>query len=140
MKFSSKELYGLRAMIELAKHYPKGPVSLSKVAEARGLPLPYLEQIVPLLRKAGLVESTRGARGGYRLTRPPVDITIGEVFRALEGCLVTMPCHTSKYCAVFEESECYCDKDPDCAARDVWQEVYALMSGFFDRVTLADLI
>jgi len=140
MKFSSKELCGLKAMIELAKHYPKGPISLAKVAEARGLPLPYLEQIIPLLRKAGLIESTRGARGGYKLAKPPFDITVGDVFRALEGNIVTLPCHIRKNCGIFEESVCYCDRDPECVAKDVWQEVYTLMAGFLDRLTLADLI
>jgi len=140
MRFSSKELYGLRAMIELARHYPEGPVPLSNVAKARDLPLPYLEQIASSLRKAGLIESIRGARGGYKLSRAPGKISIGDVFRALEGRLVTLPCHLQENCGIFEDAECYCTKEVACAARDVWEQVHSLMSGVLDKITLADLI
>src|SRR4030042_4976120 len=93
MKLSAREQYGLRAMIELGRHHGRGPVSLSEVAEAQGVSLGYLEQIIPLLKEADLVESTRGAHGGYELTRSPLEITVGDIVRALEeGFIVPLKC------------------------------------------------
>ena len=85
LAFSTKGEYGVRLMVQLGRHYGSGPASLAEIAAEEDLPRAYLEQLVTSLRDAGLVVSTRGARGGYELARPPIEIGMGEVLRALEG-------------------------------------------------------
>ena len=85
MIFSSKAEYGVRLMVELGRQSPAHPTSLKAIADAEGLPLAYLEQVVARLRKAGLVMSARGAHGGYWLVRPAEEIAMDEVVQALEG-------------------------------------------------------
>src|SRR5215204_5905025 len=86
MLFSTKAEYGVRLMVELGRVGPDStPISLSSVAEAERLPLSYLEHLVAKLRKAGLVDSTRGAHGGYRLAKPAAEITMDSVVEALKG-------------------------------------------------------
>jgi Rrf2 family protein len=131
MKISAKEQHGLRAMAELAARYGQGPVPLGDVAEAQGISRDYLEQIVPSLRKAGLVQSTRGAHGGYQLTRVPSSITVGQVLQALEGDIFPLRC-------VSEKAE-GCDRSSICAARMVWTKVHARLSETLNEITLADL-
>ena len=93
MLFSTKAEYGVRLMVELGRVGPDStPISLSTVAEAERLPLSYLEHLVAKLRKAGLVDSTRGAHGGYRLAMPAEEITMDSVVEALEGQIAPMEC------------------------------------------------
>ena len=135
MKLSAREQYGLRAMIELGRRYGEGPVSLSDVAESQGISLGYLEQIAPLLKGANLVESTRGVRGGYELTRAPWEITVGDVVRALEeGYIMPLKCIPG---AEGEES---CTRKGVCTARDVWKRMHEGMVEVLDSTTLADLV
>jgi len=135
MKLSAREQYGLRAMIELGMRHGRGPVSLNEVAEAQGVSLGYLEQIVPALKEADLVRSTRGARGGYELSRSPLDITVGDVVRALqEGYIVPLKCITGS------EAQESCEREEICAARDVWKKVHEGIVEVLDATTLADLV
>src|SRR6266700_1259927 len=93
MKVSTRVHYGLRAMTELARSYREERLlSISEIARNEGLPVAYLEQLVGELRRAGLVEGTRGVRGGYRLARAPQAITVGEVYRDLEGEVAPVDC------------------------------------------------
>ena len=92
MIFTTKAEYGVRLLVELGRQASGQPVSLKAISEAEGLPLAYLERIVALLKKAALVESTRGAHGGYRLSRPAESITMDEVVLALEGAVAPMSC------------------------------------------------
>src|SRR5213596_1711718 len=92
MLFSTKAEYGVRLMVELGRQPGEEPVSLAALAEAERLPLSYLEHLVARLRSAGLVTSTRGARGGYRLGKPASKITMVEVVQALEGQIAPMEC------------------------------------------------
>ena len=92
MIFSSKAEYGVRLMVELGRHGGEQPTSLKAIAEAERLPLAYLEQVVARLKSAGLVQSSRGAHGGYRLARPAEEITMDEVVLALEGAIAPMEC------------------------------------------------
>ena len=92
MIFTTKAEYGVRLLVELGRHHGDRPVSLKAIAEAEGLPLAYLERIVALLKKAELVESTRGAHGGYRLARDPAAVHMDEVVLALEGAVAPMSC------------------------------------------------
>jgi Rrf2 family cysteine metabolism transcriptional repressor len=135
MKLSAREQYGLRAMIELGRRHRQGPVSLSEVAEAQNMSLGYLEQIVPLLKDARLVESTRGARGGYELSRAPQEITVGDVVRALEeGCVMPLKCIPGG------EGDEACGRQDVCAARDVWHKLHEGIVEVLDSTTLADVI
>ena len=135
MKLSAREQYGLRAMIELAHRYGEGPVSLNDVAQAEGISFPYLEQIMPLLRDAGLIESTRGAHGGHALSREAHKITIGDIIRALEeGHIIPLKCIPG---AGVSDS---CTRQETCMARDVWRKMHNGIVQVLDSTTLADLI
>ena len=92
MKFSQRSEYGVRLLVDLARHYGAGPVSLTEVARDEELSQAFLEQVIMPLRKAGLVQSYQGVRGGYQLARPPETIRMGEVLRVLEGSLAPMFC------------------------------------------------
>lgn len=120
-------------MAELARYYGLDPVSLADVANAEGLSLSYLEQVIAPLRNAGLLESRRGAYGGYTLTRAPGDITTGDVIRALEGTIVTVPC-------LVDNARTPCDREGACATRNVWIEVRSKLVETLDSITLADLV
>lgn len=134
MKLSAREQYGLRAMIELGRRFGQGPVSLSDVARAQGISFPYLEQIVPLLKDADLIESTRGAYGGYALSRAPQDITVGDIVRALEDGQI-MPLR----CIPGSEAEDSCSRQEVCTARDVWSKMHEGIAEVLDSTSLADL-
>src|SRR4051795_3286091 len=92
MIFTTKAEYGVRLLVELGRQGNGEPVSLKAIAEGEGLPLAYLERIVALLKKADLVESTRGAHGGYRLARPAEQMHMDEAILALEGSVAPMTC------------------------------------------------
>lgn len=133
MRLSSKGHYGLRAMIDLARAYDKGPVALSEIATREGLSLRYLEQLVGQLRKAGLVRATRGVHGGYALQREPSAVTVGDVVRVLEGPIVVVECASE-----IAQPGC-CTRQPDCASRGVWERVRDSVALVLDSTTLADL-
>src|SRR5271155_1880963 len=92
MMFSTKAEYGVRVMVELARRSGGEPIPLAEIAAHDGLPLAYLEHLVARLRKAGLVDSRRGSRGGYLLSRPAAQITMAEVVEALEGSIAPIEC------------------------------------------------
>lgn len=133
LKISSRTHYGLRAMTELGKAYGSGPLALSEIARIEHLPLAYLEQLVADLRRAGLVEGTRGLHGGYRLTRPPVDVTVGEIVRALEGPLVVVECLDHNYMPGS------CVREAECLSRSVWYRVQRSIEQVLDSTSLEDL-
>ena len=129
MRFSAKEQCGLRAMVEFSLRDREELTSLRDVAHAQDISLSYLEQIVAPLRKKGLLQSVRGAQGGYRLGRPPGDITVGDVLRALGGALVPVTC--------LGQGQCH--REGSCATQSVWQTVHDRLSETLDSITLADL-
>jgi Rrf2 family protein len=138
MMFSTRSEYGVRVMIQLARRRGSGPVPLTGIAEAESLPLAYLEQLVSRLRKAGLVSSTRGAHGGYELSRDPAEITMAEVVHALEGLLIPMQC--------FDElggSRVLCNHVDDgfehCATKVLWTRVQGGITRALEQTTLAEL-
>ena|SRR5438132_1681362 len=135
MKVSTRVHYGLRAMTELARSYREGGLlSIAEIARSEGLPLAYLEQLVGELRRAGLVEGTRGVRGGYRLAREPQAITVGEVYRVLEGEVAPVDCTAEDYLPGS------CAREPVCLSRGIWSRVQAAILGLLDSTTLADLL
>jgi Rrf2 family transcriptional regulator, cysteine metabolism repressor len=139
MMFSTKAEYGVRVMAHLAKHNGQDPISLGAIADAEGLPLAYLEHLVQRLRKAELVESRRGAHGGYTLARAPGDITMAEIVRALEGEIAPIECISadadgSLVCA--REGEV--GHDP-CPTKLLWTRVQGSIVRTLTDMTLADL-
>jgi Rrf2 family transcriptional regulator, cysteine metabolism repressor len=134
VKVSSRAHYGLRAMTQLARSFDGGLLSLTEIARAEHLPLAYLEQLVAELRRARLVEGTRGLHGGYRLSRPPTTITVGEVYRVLEGPISPVECTAEDY------QPGGCDLEQECLSRSVWARVQESISKVLDSTTLADLL
>jgi Rrf2 family protein len=138
--FSTKAEYGVRVMAHLAEHNEQDPISLGAIADAEGLPLAYLEHLAQRLRKAGLVESRRGAHGGYTLARAPGDITMAEVVRALEGEIAPIECISADadgglVCA--REGEI--GHDP-CPTKLLWTRVQGSIVRTLTDMTLADLV
>lgn len=139
MLFSTRAEYGVRLMVELGRQQGDEPVSLSAVAEGERLPLSYLEHLVAKLRKAGLVESQRGARGGYRLGRPAEEIEMLEVVQALEGTITPMECfHPTPEGKVSCSHEG--DDDHACATKLLWTRVQGGVTKALAGTTLADLV
>ncbi|HST56853.1 MAG TPA: Rrf2 family transcriptional regulator [Solirubrobacteraceae bacterium] len=145
MMFSTKAEYGVRVMVELARRAARSPgetnavVPLAEIAEHDNLPLAYLEHVVARLRKAGLVSSRRGSRGGYLLARAPEQITMAEVVIALEGSIAPIEC-------ISEQSDgsivCSRESDPGhvCPTKLLWTRVHASIVGTLRDTTLADLL
>jgi Rrf2 family cysteine metabolism transcriptional repressor len=135
MKLSTKGRYGARAMLDLALHYTEegGPISLGAIAQRQGISEEYLEQIFSTLRKAGLVESVRGAQGGYRPGRAPEKITVGDILRALEGSLSPVDCAD-------DSKNPGCERYDECVMRDVWRKMRDSINSAVDSITLADLV
>jgi Rrf2 family protein len=123
-------------MVDLARYYGGRPRSLTDIAQAESLPLAYLEQLVKLLRESEppLVASTRGAHGGYRLSRPPEEITMGEIVRVLEGPIAPMICATEG------EMTQICGYLEACKTRYLWAKVRDAVAQTLDTMTLADLV
>jgi Rrf2 family transcriptional regulator, cysteine metabolism repressor len=132
VRVSARELYGLRAMSELARHFGQGPISLADIARTQGISQAYLEQIAIDLRRGGLLHSRRGAQGGYFLTRAPEAITAGQVIRALEGAILPIECMDNQRCTP-------CSREDECSARNVWEQVRDRLVETLDSITLADL-
>ena len=131
MKLSTRGRYGIHAMYDLAEHYVSGSQSIKMIAERQCIPEAYLEQLIAILRREGLVISNRGAQGGYRLVRPPAEITVGEVLRALEGGLNLVDC-------LLEEDSC--GKSCACPSRIVWMKIRDGLNNIVDGISLQDMI
>ena len=133
MKIGSKGDYGLRALIDLAEHYrSRAIIQARDIAHREAIPKDYLALIMIDLRKAGLVESTRGPGGGYRFARPPEEITMGQALRALDGPVTLLDCTTD---LGFGE----CSISLRCRMRNVWIEANRAVMAILDSTTIADL-
>ena len=122
-------------MVQLGRHHGAGPASLAEIAAVEDMPRAYLEQLAFVLRDAGLVASTRGAHGGYELTRNPGEIRMGEILRALEGPIAPMICATDD-----PEHATLCDRSSRCTVNVLWVRVRDAVTGALDGMTLADLV
>ena len=131
MKLSTKGRYGARLMLDLALHYGKAPVLLKDVAKRQEISEKYLGHLIPPLKAAGLLNSTRGAHGGYTLARPPRNITLREVVRAVEGELVVSECLASPK---------VCHRVKFCVTRDIWSQMSEKMTEVLESSTLQDMI
>jgi len=130
MRISTKGKYGLRAMVDLAVHSSDAPIPLSTIAERQELSLGYMEQVFSVLRKAGLVNSIKGAQGGYVLADNAANITVGDVLRALEGDLNV----------VDEEQEADEKGIEYCIKTIVWDKMNESLNKVADSITLEDLV
>jgi len=137
--FSARAEYGVRLMVALGAQRGEDPISLKAIAEAEELPLSYLEHVVADLKRAGLVASTRGAHGGYRLARPPEDIAMDEVVLALEGAIAPMECFVN-----VPTERVFCSHESDagraCSTRLLWMRVQAGVVKALQSTTLAELV
>lgn len=132
MLVSTRGRYALRVMIDLAEHCDGEYVSMKSVAERQMLSLKYLERIIPVLAKNGLVEGVHGKGGGYRLTRKPNEYKIGEILRLTEGDLAPVSC-----------LECNAekrDRAAECKTLPMWKGFHDMANKYFDGITLADLM
>jgi Rrf2 family protein len=139
MLFSTRAEYGVRLMVELGRQAGEEPVALAALAESETLPLAYLEHLVAKLRAAGLVESQRGAHGGYRLSRPAEEIEMLEVVQALEGTIAPMECFQ-----LTPEGKVSCSHEDDgdhaCATKLLWTKVQGGVTKALAGTTLAELV
>lgn len=131
MMISTKGRYALRIMIDLAQHDSGIPVSVREIADRQDISGKYMEQIIGVLTRAGLLRSVRGAQGGYHLTRPPKEITVGMILRATEGDLAPAEC---------VKNEVPCGRTNECSTRLVFEKVYSAINNVIDNVTLDELI
>ena len=141
MFFTTKAEYGVRLLVELGRQPQDQPVSLKAIADAEGLPLAYLERIVALLKRADLVESKRGAHGGYQLARPAEEITMDEVVLVLEGTLAPMECFVDDRS---DDGRVLCSHHDDsgrgCATKLLWTRVQIGVLKTLSDTTLAELV
>ena len=132
MKLSTRGKYGLNAMVYLASKAQEGPQPLRAIAQSNLLPDQYLEQLLGCLRKAGLVNTVRGAQGGYELAKPAGEITVGHIIDAMEG-----PLQLSE-CAI--ESEPTCPNSDICPTRRVWEYLTDSINSLLYSISLQDML
>lgn len=132
MKISTKGRYALRLMLDLAMSPPGEYVTIRRIAERQEISDKYLEQIISVLNRAGYVKSTRGAQGGYRLTKPASDYTVGMILRLIEGNLAPVSC--------LEGESNDCSRCGTCATLDVWKQLGEAINHVVDGIRLSDLV
>ncbi len=132
MKISTKGRYALRIMIDLAENENGEYIRLKDISERQEITLKYLEQIMPLLTKAGYVRSYRGNNGGYMLSRRPEEYTAGEILRTAEGSLSPIPC--------LDDQPNRCARSAECQTLDFWNGMYKVINEYADSVKLSDLM
>jgi Rrf2 family protein len=131
VRISIKSEYGLRAVMELAAGYGGRYIPTAEIAARRDIPEPFLERLLPTLRKAGIVVSLRGPQGGHALAVHPSRVTVGDVVRALEGPLVLIDCSGAGE---------HCKMEDGCVLQEVWRAVSAAMEAVMDRTTIEELV
>jgi len=131
VKLSSRSRYGLRAVLDLALHYRKGPLQIRAIAAREEISNKYLEQLMTILKTSGLVRSLRGPKGGYILSKPPDQIKLKEVITALEGPLFPVECLQHPQ---------FCPHCAECITRQVWADVQEAMLGVLEATNMQDLV
>lgn len=130
MKLNTKTRYGILATLDLALNYGAGPINVNEIAARQQLPAKYLEQMLGSLRIAGLVRGIRGSRGGYTLAKEPDQITLREIFNAMEGTEGFVRCTTDPR---------GCDRYETCVIQEVWAQMYGASMEVLESTTLGDL-
>jgi Rrf2 family protein len=131
MKLSTRSRYGTRLMLDMAQHYREGPIHLGDIAKRQNVSVKYLEQIIIPLKKAHYIESIRGSKGGHTLTKPPEEITVGEIVAILEQGASLVECVADPT---------VCERADICPTRLLWKEASQAMFDRLEAVTLADLM
>ena len=131
MRISTKGRYALRIMMDLALNDNGKYISLKEISTRQGVSNKYLEQIIPMLNKAGYLETARGNMGGYKLAKKPNEYTVGDILRATEGDLAPIYC-------VAEDGEC--DKQKNCKTYSFWKGLDDVINEYIDGTTLEDLV
>ncbi|MBN1804801.1 MAG: Rrf2 family transcriptional regulator [Sedimentisphaerales bacterium] len=131
MKLSTRTRYGIRAILELAENYGEGPLQLRIIARDQGVSVKYLEQLMAMLKSAGVVRSVRGSRGGYILAKTPAQIKVSDCFECLEGSVITTECI---------EDENYCQRESNCIAKQLWNDVQTAVMQVLESMTLQNLV
>lgn len=132
MMISTRGRYALRVLIDLAEHNTGGYIPMKDIAERQGISLKYLERIIPVLSKNGIIDGVQGKGGGYRLIIEPSECNIGNILRLTEGDLAPVAC----LCKDAEP----CDRADKCRTFTLWVEFYETVNRFFDSKTLEDII
>ena len=132
MNITSKGRYALNVMIDLAQHREDGYISLKTIADRNDYSMKYLEMIVSCLKKAELVESTRGKEGGYRLSRKPEEYSVGDVLRCIEDNLAPVSC--------IKSGSVNCENAGKCITLPMWRELDDITNAYLDTVSLTDLL
>lgn len=132
MRVSTKGRYALRIMADLAEHDDGTYIRLKDISKRQDITLKYLEQIMPLLTKAGYVRSYRGNNGGYMLARRPEEYTLGDIIRTTEGSMAPVPC--------IEDTPNRCPRCQECATVSFWEGMWKVMNEYADSYTLKDLM
>ena len=135
MKITAQEEYGLRCIIQLASARPGEPLSISEIARREGLSYPYAEKLLRILKRAGLVKSLRGVKGGYTLAGPAEQITLGDVGRALGGFQTSQ-----EICRRYTGKLKTCIHDDDCGIRPVWMGITQYVVGMMDSIPLSQIL
>ena len=131
MKLSTRGRYGTRLMLELAKQYGKGPISMSDISRNQKIPIKYLEQLIIPLKKANLIMSVRGPKGGHMLAKAPNEINLWEILLRLESKFIFVDCLGDETC---------CDSIATCPIRPVWGKAFDSMKSIFKNTTLIDVL
>jgi len=134
LKLSTKGRYGLRAVLDIALHSEEEAVALSTIAERQSISISYLEQLIAKLKKDGIVTSTRGAKGGYILSKDPSMISVGQILRALEGNLDPVDC------AEIVGGESTCIASDICVTKYVWKRISDSINSAVDNLMLSELV
>jgi len=131
MRLSTRGRYGTRLMLELARNYGKGPISMSFISKTQNIPIKYLEQLIIPLKKARLVKSVRGPKGGHMLTRPPGSISIWEILELLESKYFLVDCL---------KDDKVCEFSDRCVVRPIWSKAYYKIREVFKKTSLQDIL
>lgn len=132
MKISTKGRYALRMLLDLAMHRDDGFIALKDIAERQNISKKYLEQIVPLLNRSGLLRTNRGFQGGYMLSKPASECTVGEILRLTEGSLAPITC--------VEQEVNECPRQSSCITLPMWEGLYKQITDYLDNITLQKMI
>lgn len=132
MKISTKGRYALRMLIDLAEHEGDGFIALKDIAERQNISKKYLEQIVPILSRSGILRTNRGSQGGYALAKEPEHVTVGEILRLTEGSLSPVAC--------LDGDPAQCTRSADCPTLPVWQGLNRVINEYLDGITLRSIL
>ncbi len=132
MKISTKGRYALRMIIDLALHQDDGFVSLKDIAERQEISKKYLEQIVPMLNKSGILRTNRGNKGGYALAKSPEQLSVGDILRATEGSLAPVSC--------LDDNPNTCPRQESCSTLYIWEGLFKTITDYLDNISINEIV